>query len=88
MAKDRHSISQASSYAAIGEFWDTHDAGEFWDQTEPAAFTVDLQSSITYYAVEGHLSERPRDVARLAGVSAETLINLWIQEKVLTQVPG
>jgi hypothetical protein len=88
MAKDKRSISQASSYAAIGEFWDTHDAGEFWDQTEPAAFTVDLQSVTTYYAVEAHLADRLREVARQAGVSAETLINLWVQEKVAMQVPG
>ena len=88
MAMDKPSISQANSYLAIGEFWDTHDVGEFWDQTEPAEFTVDLQSVTTYYAVEGHLAERLRDVARQRGVSAETLINLWVQEKVLMQVPG
>jgi hypothetical protein len=87
MAKAKPSISQAGSYGAIGEFWDTHDAGEFWEQTEPATFTVDLQSNTIYYAVEGHLAERLRDIARQAGVSSETLINLWVQEKVLAKVP-
>lgn len=88
MAMDKTSISQADSYLAIGEFWDTHDAGEFWDRTEPVEFTVDLQSATTYYAVESSLAERLRKVARQRGVSAETLINLWVQEKVFTGSPG
>ena len=83
MGDAKSSISQAESYEQIGEFWDSHDVGDFWEQTEPVEFTVDLQSESIYYAVEPNLSERLRTLATARGVSTETLINLWLQEKVV-----
>ena len=83
MSEDKSSISQAESYQAIGDFWDTHDLGEFWEQTEPAAFEVDIRSEVTYYAVETDLALKVRSLAEQRGVSAETLLNLWVQEKVI-----
>lgn len=83
MREDKSSISQAESYQAIGDFWDTHDLGEFWEQTEPAAFEVDIRSEVTYYAVEAELALKVRSLAEQRGVSAETLLNLWVQEKVI-----
>jgi hypothetical protein len=82
MSEGKSSISKAKSYKEIGEFWDTHDLGDFWDQTESASFDVDLQSSAIYYAVDRALAEKVADVARQHGVSSETLINLWVQEKL------
>jgi hypothetical protein len=49
MSDGKSSISNAKSYAEMGEFWDTHDLSDFWDQTEPVVFEVDLQSDATYY---------------------------------------
>ncbi len=80
MSDGKSSISNATSYAEIGEFWDTHDLTDFWDQTEPAQFEVDLQSDTTYYAVDKQLSTELSRAARQRGVSAETLLNLWLQE--------
>jgi hypothetical protein len=80
MSNGKSSISSAKSYAEMGEFWDTHDLTDFWDQTEPAEFEVDLQSATTYYAVDKRLSAELNRAARQRGVSAETLLNLWLQE--------
>ena len=80
--KDKSSISKAQSYIDIGEFWDTHDLADYWDQTEPAEFEVDILSEITYYALDRKLSEDVRALARKRGVSADTLLNLWVQEKL------
>ena len=41
---DRSSLSQAASYLEIGEFWDTHDSADLWEQTEPAEFTVNIET--------------------------------------------
>ncbi len=82
MKRSKSSISQASSYAEIGEFWDTHELTEHWAQTKPIDFEVELQSETTYYALENGLSSRVRELAHQRGVSAETLLNLWIQEKL------
>lgn len=83
MTEDKSSISQAQSYQEIGEFWDTHDLGEFWDETTPVAFDVDLNAETTYYALEPSLSINLRKLAEQRGVSAETLLNLWVQEKTI-----
>ena len=80
--KDKSSISEAQSYRDIGEFWDTHDLADYWDRTEPAEFDVDVLSEITYYALDRKLSEDVRSLARKRGVSADTLLNLWVQEKL------
>ncbi len=82
MAENKSSISEAESYGQIGEFWDARDLGEVWEETEAAEFDVDLQSDVFYYAVENSLSSKLRSIAEMKGVSVETLVNLWLQEKV------
>jgi hypothetical protein len=67
----------------MGKFWDTHDLTDFWDQTAPAEFEVDIRSEVTYYPVDVTLSDRLAEVARRRGVSAETLLNLWVQERLV-----
>ena len=82
MSESRSTISQARSYKEIGDFWDTHDLAEYWDQTEPVDFEVDIQSEVTYYALDKELSQMLSEVAEERGVSAGTLLNLWVQEKL------
>lgn len=86
MAENKSSVSKASSYQEIGEYWDAHDLDEVWDKTEEVKFEVDLESDVFYYAVEISLSTKLHTIAEQRGVSAETLINLWLQEKVNQEV--
>ncbi len=86
MEENKSSISKASSYQEIGEYWDAHDAGEIWDETEEVKFEVDLESDVFYYAVETSLSSKLHRIAERRGVSAETLINLWLQEKINSSI--
>jgi uncharacterized protein len=85
MRKDRSPISKAASYKEIGNFWDKHDLSDFWNKTEEVEFEVDIKSEITYYALDKTLSEQIQSIARKRGVSADTLINLWVQEKLHEQ---
>ena len=82
MGKNKSSLSKARSYAELGEFWDTHDLTEFWEQTKPAEFEVDIRSEVTYYALDSALSAEVRALAEQRGVAPETLLNLWVQEKL------
>ncbi len=82
MRKSKSSVSEAQSYKEIGEFWDTHELSEHWDETEPVEFEVDIQSEAIYFPVETTLTDKLRLIAEHRGVSPETLLNLWIQEKV------
>ncbi len=85
MSKNRSSVSEAQSYKEIGEFWDTHDLADYWDKTESVEFEIDIQSEVTYYAVDKELSAKIQAIAKRRGVSADTLLNLWLQEKLEEQ---
>lgn len=82
MSEDKSSISKAQSYKKIGEFWDTHDLADYWKQTHPVDFEIDIQSEVTYYALDTDLSAKVCSIAEQRGVSAETLLNLWVQERL------
>ena len=86
MRKHKSSVSQATSYKEIGEFWDTYDLADFWDKTKEVSFEADIESEVIYYAVDKMLSEKIQTVAQKRGVSADTLINLWVQEKLQEQI--
>jgi hypothetical protein len=85
MPKLKSSISKSSTYRQLGEFWDTHDLSKCWDKTKPTSFDVVMESETTYYAMDMKLSEEVEAIARKRGVAADTLINLWIQEKLREQ---
>jgi hypothetical protein len=85
MSKGRSTVSKAKSYKEMGDFWDTHDLSNFWDQTKKVEFEVDIKSEITYYSLDKKLSEQIQSIAQRRGVSADTLINLWVQEKLQEQ---
>jgi len=86
MNNNKSSLSKARDYTEIGEFWDMHDLTDYWDGTVPAEFEVDIQSEVTYYAVDNELSEKIRENARRRGISPDTLLNLCLQEKLQEQV--
>ena len=85
MSKNRSSISKARSYEEIGDFWDIHDLADYWDKTKSVEIEIDIQSEVTYYAVDKELSAKIRAIAKQHGVSPDTLLNLWAQEKLQEQ---
>lgn len=85
MKKAKSSVSKASTYSEIGEFWDTHDLAKHWDKTKAVKFDVAMESEVTYYAMDKKLSEEVQELAHRRGVSADTLVNLWVQEKLREQ---
>lgn len=70
------------SIEEAGEFWDSHDLGDYWDFTEEAHFDVDIQRRVFLTALEPALAKKLTDYARRQGVSTETLINVWLSEKL------
>jgi hypothetical protein len=72
---------------AAAQFWDTHSLADYWDQTEETRFDVSLQRSVFLVPLEHNLARRLADVARRQGVSAETLVNLWVSDH-LQQTAG
>ncbi|MBL8190396.1 MAG: hypothetical protein JNK38_20435 [Acidobacteria bacterium] len=82
MARTTSSISKARSYEEMADFWDSHDTTDFWQLAKPVNFTVNIQSEVCYFRLENSLAEKLQAVAQMRGVSPETLLNLWIQEKL------
>jgi hypothetical protein len=70
------------SVAAAAEFWDSHDVADYDDLTQEAHFEVDLQRHRFLTALEPTLAQKVADHARQQGISTETLIHLWLAEKV------
>ena len=71
------SISQADSLAKMGKFWDTHDFTQFDTDAPDVEFTISSTVSI-----EPDLLAAVEKQARLRGIGVETLVNLWLQEKL------
>ncbi len=78
MAENKSSISQATTYEEIGTFWDEHDFTEFDVPSRPDV-SFEIRDTIR---IESELLVAIEKVAAARGVSAETLVNLWLQEKV------
>lgn len=66
----------------MGDFWDEHDLADHLREWKPVEFEIDLRGESIYFPVETSLAAELARLARKQGVSAETLINLWVQEKV------
>ncbi len=72
-------------FATIEEaaaFWDTHDLADYWDLTEPVDFEVELQRRRYLVALAPELAEKLAAEAHKRGLSTETLVNLWLSEKL------
>jgi len=65
------------------EFWDSHDLADYWDLTQEAHFEVDIQRRLFLTALEPELAKRLTAHAHKQGISTETLINVWLTEKLL-----
>jgi len=73
-------ISRADTNEKIGEFWDTHDFTEF-DTDAP-----DVEFEITCAVpIEVELFNAIEKQAHQRGVKVETLVNLWLQQKLAEQ---
>ena len=86
MTRRRSSLSHATSYSEIAEFWDEHDVADCWDQTSPEEFEVSYQIEVTYFALKNTLAARVTDIARRREVSEETLLNAWVRDRLLEEM--
>ncbi len=70
------------SVEEAAEFWDSHDLEDYRDLTREAHFEVEIQRRTFLTALEPQLAKKLGEVARKQGVSTETLVNVWLAEKV------
>jgi len=70
------------SIEEAAQFWDSHDLADYWDLTREARFEVDIQRRLFLTPLEPELAKKLVVYARKQGVSTETLINVWLTEKL------
>jgi hypothetical protein len=75
------SISRARTPDEIAEFWDTHSLADYWDQTREVEFEVRAlrRRRVT---LDPEIYEQIQAEARMRGLQPETLINLWLLERL------
>ena len=81
--KQRDAIPE--SFASIEEaaaFWDSHSTADYDDLMHDVHFNVDLQRRIFLVPIEGKLAKEITAIAEREGLALETLVNLWLQEKL------
>ena len=78
---NKTSISQATSPKEIGEFWDSHSLDDYWEQTHEVEIVVRAlpRRRVT---VDPAVYSQLADLARRRGLLPETLINLWLAERL------
>ncbi len=76
-------IPEFDSYEEMADFWDTHSVADYWDQTEPAEFEISEDARRRYLiAVDRDLLSRLQKLARVRGVSTESLANLLLAQSL------
>jgi hypothetical protein len=63
------------------EFWDTHDSADYEEFMLEVDSEVDIKRRTYLISLDGELYRRVRAIAQEKGVPAETLVNLWVEEK-------
>jgi CopG antitoxin of type II toxin-antitoxin system len=77
---------QFSSVSEAAEFWDSHDLADYWQFTEEQGFEVSLDRSRHLVGLSPDLAKSIVAEARRRGLSSETLVNLWLAEKLRSMV--
>ena len=63
-------------------FWDSHSLADYEDCQKDVEFEVDLKSEKNYFSVEREISGYIDKLAYIKGILPETLVNLWLKEKI------
>jgi hypothetical protein len=74
-------ISAGRTIEEIAEFWDTHSLADHWDQTHEVEFQVRAQRR-RRVTLDPDVYARLEAQARARGVQPETLVNLWLSERL------
>jgi hypothetical protein len=76
------SISKASSLEEMAEFWDTHSLADYDDEIYEVEMTFDQAARRTWIGIEPDLLAELRRIAYERRISTQTLVNLWLSERI------
>ena len=76
------SLSKSHSLDEMAEFWDTHSLADYEDQTYEVEMTFDPLARRSAVNIEPELMEDLRRVAQERRVSTQTLVNVWLRQRL------
>lgn len=85
MTKNKSRAGTAPQHIGIldaSEFWDEHSLLDFSDAQETDVVDIQIEREVYYCPVSRGLIQRLQERARAEGISTETLVNLYLQEKL------
>ena len=74
-------ISKGRTLDEIADFWDTHSLADYWEETEEVDFTVRAKRR-RRVVMDPDVYQQVELEARQRGILPETLINLWVAERL------
>jgi len=77
----RTSISQSQTFEEIAEFWDSHSLADYWEQTREVEFEVRARRR-RRITLDPEVYAQIEAEARARGIQPETLVNLWLLERL------
>ncbi|MBU0701847.1 BrnA antitoxin family protein [bacterium] len=75
------SISKACTIEEIADFWDTHSLADYWDETHEVKFEI-MAKHRRRVTLDQEIYTRLESHARTCGILPETLVNLWLAERL------
>ncbi|MFQ6092661.1 MAG: CopG family antitoxin [bacterium] len=75
------SISKARPLEEIADFWDTHSLADYWDNTHEVEFEIRAKRR-RRVTLDQEVFTRIEAQARARGILPETLVNLWLAERL------
>lgn len=67
-----------------GDFWDTHDLSDYWDKIKEVDLRFNLRKRRYYISILPGIEKRLELISEKQGVSIETIVNIWLKEKLQT----
>lgn len=80
MAGKRKAIAGDMTIAEASDYWDAHSVADF--ESHVVRFEYGPGERLTFVSIANDLLPQLERKARQRGVSLETLLNLWIHEKL------
>lgn len=80
MGNNSKPIPENMTIEEASEFWDTHDVADYPSHVVQLEYAP--EERITFVAVANQFLGPLEQRAKEDGISLETLVNLWIQEKL------
>ena len=74
-------ISKAKTLEEIADFWDTHSLADYWNQTKEAEFEIRAMKR-RRITIDPEIYSKIEFKARTRGILPETLINMWLSDRL------